>query len=102
MASGTVRISEKSRNTLRELAANSGDSMQAVLDRAIEEYRRRLFMEAANADYAALRQDPEAWAEVLKERAEWDATLMDGLDPNEQWTADGEVVLKTAEAAVGD
>lgn len=29
--------------------------------------------------YGALQQDPEAWAEELRERAEWDATLMDGL-----------------------
>jgi hypothetical protein len=102
MASATVRISQKSHQTLRELAANSGESMQAILDRAVEEHRRRLFMDEVNAAYAALRQDPEAWAEVLKERAEWDATLMDGLDPNEQWTPEGDVIYKDAESAAAD
>src|SRR5713226_2248020 len=54
MANATIRISEQSRQTLRELAAQSGQTMQAVADRAIEEYRRQRFLEAVNADYAAL------------------------------------------------
>jgi hypothetical protein len=32
-------------------------SMQAVLDRALERYRRERFLRAANADFAALRND---------------------------------------------
>jgi hypothetical protein len=32
-----------------------------------------------NAAYAALRDDPRAWADVEAERREWDATLADGL-----------------------
>ena len=40
-------------------------------------------------DYSTLKADPEAWVEELAERKEWDATLMDGLDPDEQWTEDG-------------
>jgi hypothetical protein len=102
MASATVRISEKSRNTLRELAAQSGESMQTVLDRVIEEFRRKQFLEAANAEYAALRRDPEAWDEYQKELALWDSTLMDGLDPNELWTADGEVRHSNTRSAVGE
>jgi hypothetical protein len=39
--------------------------------------------------YAALRADTEAWAEELKERKLWEATLMDGLDPDERWAEDG-------------
>jgi hypothetical protein len=37
----------------------------------------------------ALRADSEAWAEHLAERKLWDATLMDGLDPDERWIEDG-------------
>jgi hypothetical protein len=99
MASATVRISSRAHTILRELAAESGDSMQAILDRALEEYQRRSFLEAANADYAALQQDPEAWAEFQKELAVWDATLMDGLDPEEQWTSDAEAKPRTGENA---
>ncbi len=42
-----------------------------------EEDRR--FWAQVNADFAALRDDPDAWAENLRERALWDATLLDGL-----------------------
>jgi hypothetical protein len=47
------------------------------------------FFEQLNAGYAEWRADPEAWAEHLAEREQWDATLMDGLDANEHWTEDG-------------
>jgi len=53
--------------------------MQAVLDKAIEHYRREKFLRDANADYAALRRNPKAWKEELKERALWEQTLSDGL-----------------------
>lgn len=81
MPNPTVRISPQAHRTLRELAHRSGQPMQTVLDRAIEEERRRQFVAEANASYAAVRQDPEAWAELQAERAEWDTTLLDGLDP---------------------
>ena len=45
---------------------------------AIEQYRRARFVDAINAGYAALRNDPAAWAEVEAERAAWDATLCMG------------------------
>jgi predicted transcriptional regulator len=102
MASATVRISERSRETLRKLAAKSGESMQAILDRAIEEYRRQQILEEGNAAYARLREDPEAWAEWKRELAIWDATLMDGLDPDEVWTEDGRVIQKGQSSAASD
>lgn len=86
MPTATVRINDKSRNILRELAAREGKSMQEILEKAIETYRRQRFLEEVNAAYAALRQDPEAWATVQKERADWEVTLGDGLEPSEKWT----------------
>lgn len=80
MSTATVRISEKARHTLGELAANMGKPMQAVLDMAIEDYRRRCFLETANEAYAALRRDPKAWRAELDERRAWDATSADDLE----------------------
>jgi predicted transcriptional regulator len=80
MSSLTVRINEKSHKALRELAAETGQSMQSVLAKAIEEYRRKRFWEEVNAGYAALRSDPKAWKEELEERALFEGTLMDGLE----------------------
>jgi hypothetical protein len=85
----TVRISEASHRTLKELAEQTGQSMMEVLDKALDAYRRKLFFEQLNAGYAELQADPKAWGEHLDERKQWDATLMDGLDPDERWTEDG-------------
>jgi len=85
----TIRISDTSRNILRELAAQKGASMQTLLDKAIEAYRRQLFLEEINQAYAALREDPKTWSQIEKERAAWDTTLNDGLDNSEKTASNG-------------
>lgn len=89
MSAPTVRVSEASHRILKDLAKQTGQTMMDVLDEALDAYRRKLFFEQMNAGYAELRADPEAWSEVEAERKLWDATLMDGLDPDERWTEDG-------------
>jgi hypothetical protein len=89
MSAPTIPISEVSHQLLKELAEQTGQTMTDVLDKALDAYRRKLFLEQMNAGYAALRADPEAWADHVAERKLWDATLMDGLDPGEHWTEDG-------------
>jgi hypothetical protein len=89
MAEQTVAISEKSYTMLQELVEQTGQTMREVLEKALQDYERKVFFEQLNAGYAALRADPEAWAEHLAERKLWDNTLMDGLDPEERWTEDG-------------
>ena len=51
-----------------------------VVERAVEHYRRELFLADLNAAYARLRADPVAWRDELAERALWETTLADGLD----------------------
>ena len=80
MSSSTVRIDDATRDKLRQLAERTGETMQAVLQRAIEEYRRQQFLDEVNAGYAALRKDARAWKQELAERRAWDVTLADGLD----------------------
>ena len=75
----TVRVSSRTRNILRDLATRTGESMQALLDRAIEEYRRKRFLEEANAAFSVLRESPEEWKAEIEERKTWDATLADDL-----------------------
>jgi predicted transcriptional regulator len=89
MSEPTVRISEAAQQILNELAAQTGQTTMEILERALDAYRRKLFFEQVNAGYAELRADPAAWAEHLAERKQWDATLMDGLDPGEHWTENG-------------
>src|SRR5262249_54112475 len=88
----SIPISETTLARLRELARWAGISLNEALDQAIKEQYDRKFWDAVDAGYAALRADPEAWAEVEAERKLWDATLMDGLHSDERWTEDGDVL----------
>jgi predicted transcriptional regulator len=80
MVTTTIRISIDTRNVLHELAHEAGLSMQEVAERAIENYYRQQLLAAANAAYAALRADTDAWDEWQAEQASWDETLADGLE----------------------
>ena len=89
MNQATVRISEHTRDTLRELARTEDDTMQAVLEKAVEAYRRTRLFQELDAAYGKLQEDPGAWADVEAERRIWDATLGDGLPEGENWGEDG-------------
>jgi len=87
----SLTISDATQKTLCALADRTGRSVEAILDQAVEDYRRKLFFQGLAADYAALKADPAAWEEELAERRLLEGTLMDGLDPTEQWTEDGQI-----------
>ena len=53
--------------------------MQSVLDLAIEELRRKLFLEEANRAYSALLHDAKLWRREEEERSAWERTSLDGL-----------------------
>ena len=74
-----VRISPHAHDLLRQLAQEEQQSMQSVLDRALERYRRDAFLRAANSDFAALQQDHKAWKVELDEREIWEQTVADGI-----------------------
>jgi predicted transcriptional regulator len=80
MASTTVRVSEHTHDVLRKLAEATGEPLQKVLERAVENYRREQFFAELDEAYARLQADPVAWEEELAERALWETTLADGLD----------------------
>jgi hypothetical protein len=76
----TIRVTQQTHQILKDLAEQAGEPLTAVLDKAIEAYRRNRLLEETNAAYAALRKDPKKWAEELQERQAWEATLPDGLE----------------------
>lgn len=80
MSTTTIRVSTHTRDLLQELAQRSGTSMQSVLEQALERYRREQLLEATNAAYARLQADTAAWADLERERTDWDQTLGDGLE----------------------
>ncbi len=81
----TVRVSVETHENLRWLAEELGAPLQQALDKAVEQYRRQVFLEKANEEYARLRADPEAWAEELAERELWERA---GLEDLQQRLAD--------------
>jgi hypothetical protein len=76
----TTRISGPSREVLRKLAEESGESLQAILDKAIEMYRRQRFLEENNRAFEALRANSKAWKAEQAEREAWDIALGDDLE----------------------
>lgn len=82
MASSTVRIDSSTHKMLQSLSAQTGRKMQEILGEAVELYHRKLLLDKANAAFAALKADSQAWKEEQEERAAWDVTLLDGLKDN--------------------
>ena len=79
MSTTTVRIKRETKRALDQLASQTGQKTQDVLDKAIDAYRRRVFLDSANQAYMALRQDDARWAEEIAERKAWDDASGDDL-----------------------
>jgi len=78
MSSIQVRVSESVHSTIRGIAIETGESMQSVVERAIERYKRELFLENLNRDFETLRNNSSDWNAEVEERELWDATSNDG------------------------
>ena len=81
--STTVRIDDRSKALLKELAAAQQKTQQQILAEAIDKAWRQQILDAINADFARLRADKEAWADYQEEMKAWDCTLSDGLEDYE-------------------
>lgn len=77
MPTATIRISEPIHRALKQFAQQDHKPMQAILEQAIEVYRRQRFLDGLGADFAVLRENEAEWHDEQQERAVWDATLAD-------------------------
>ncbi|HET6233227.1 MAG TPA: hypothetical protein VFE05_24335 [Longimicrobiaceae bacterium] len=69
---------------LRNLHKRLHDPRAAeVTARALEALDCELFLKEYEQAYSDLRDNPGAWAEVEAERRGFDASLMDGIEPEE-------------------
>jgi hypothetical protein len=80
MQSVNVRISSNSYQILKELAREEGQTMQSVIDAALEDLRRRRILEATNQAFIKLKENKSEWQEEIKERELWENTLTDGVE----------------------
>ena len=67
--STTIRVSEQTRDRFAKLADATGRPMTQLLDEAADALERRMFFDQFSARYEALRTDPQAWTEIVAERA---------------------------------
>jgi hypothetical protein len=75
-----INMSKTTHHTLLKLANSSGDTIQEILDKTIENYRRNLFLVQANESFLTLKNNKTLWQEEIAEREAWDQTLADGID----------------------
>jgi hypothetical protein len=79
MSELTIDISETTHKTLLQLAQSSGDDLVTIMDRAVENYRRYIFLVQADRAFSTLKQNEELWQEEIAERQAWDVTIADGV-----------------------
>ena len=75
----TIRVSREIYNEVKSLAQQENKNIQDVIAHAIKEYKKKKFFESLNSAYMRLKTTPNAWAEELQEREEWDGVIGDGL-----------------------
>jgi hypothetical protein len=62
------------------MASEHRQSIGGLLEDLIEERRKAAFFARLEEDFRRLRADPDSSAAYDAELADWDSTLMDGLD----------------------
>ncbi len=80
MANTTVRIPERTHQTLKEMAEREGKTMGAIIEDLVEQDRRLKFYQAVDEAYEALWADHVTAQEELEERQEMEGTLSDDLE----------------------
>ena len=78
MSSIQVRVNENTHQAIKGIANETGDTMQSVVEHAVDRYKRELFLKGLNHDFDSLKATESDWAKELEERAMWDETLADG------------------------
>lgn len=75
-----IRISEKALEVVRHISRQKGLDVSDVLDRAVESYRREVFLDEVSRSFQTLKEDSEAWRAEVEERSLWDNSVADGVD----------------------
>ncbi len=84
--STSVRVDSSTYERAKRLAGAADLSITQVIARAVADAEERAFWRAYHDGLTRLKADPEAWAAHLAESRELEATLGDGLEPEEDWS----------------
>ena len=78
MDTTTIRVDRDTHSRLLDMSKETGESLTETVRQAAEALRRLRFGLRVQEEYAALRADPEAWADYLAEIESSHVT--DGID----------------------
>ncbi len=79
-ATSTVRIGEDAHELVRSLARETGESVRAIVERAVNAYHGHWIIEQSNQAFDRMQaEDSEAWAGHQAETATFQDANMDGL-----------------------
>lgn len=84
-ATVSIRIPVETHQRLRELAHRKHKSLSETLVEAVDTYEMELMWREAEASYARVRDDPEAWKEWQEETTLWDTTSIDGVPDDDEY-----------------
>lgn len=75
-----VRVDKDTRERIKKIARLEGRNMNEIIRMAIDKYEQDRVLDEFNEAYARVKNNPDEWADMEKERKVWDNTLMDGLE----------------------
>lgn len=84
MSTTTIRVSEETHAALRALSASTGLTMARLVEQAVGQLRTEAFFVELDSAYDRLAADPAALEAELQERKAWEATLLDGLNGDQE------------------
>jgi|AGTN01.2.fsa_nt_gi hypothetical protein len=67
-----VRVNPEDKEVLKHLSSVEGESMAAIIHKALQAYKRHKFFSDLNLAYERLRSGQEPWDNEQKERSFWD------------------------------
>jgi hypothetical protein len=97
-----IRVSNEAHRRFQDAAARMGVALTQYMEELSRREEERLFWTEVEESMARLKADPGAWADYKAEQAEWDTTLLDGLDDEGEEVWGGDAAWSGAgEAATG-
>jgi predicted DNA-binding protein len=67
-----VRVNPEDKEILKHLSSAEGESMAAIIHKALKAYKRQRFFADLNLAYERLRSGQEPWDNERQERSFWD------------------------------
>ena len=76
----TIRVTQKIYYEIKTMAREENNTMQYILEKAIEEYKNKKFFFDLKESVVKVKKNPSEWEEELEERKKWESTLCDGWE----------------------